>query len=579
MYSKEYDKNLRISQIHHKRKDVGIEKRIKKISLKALIVILIFGQGVVTIGDAGFAENNGYKLVWNDEFDGTTLNSNYWSPRYPDGNYQYSSKNVGVSNGNLVLTAIKDSYGTVKYGAAISLNKYNYKYGYIEIRGKVAKGVGLTTGLWLTGQYHYPPELDIMENIGRDPKALYLSRHCNTNYDSTCDGWNQFPTRPWWLYWTKRYVGNEDWSLGYHLYGLEWTPDYLRWIVDGVETYRVTTGVSKEPMWITLSLCGNNCLGTFDGPIDSTTVFPSRAYFDYVRVYQKATTSNSGVTVTSPNGGETLVRGSTKTISWNSTGNSGSYVKVELLKSGAVNNVISLSTPNDGKYDWSIPSIQTPGVDYKVKITSTSNQAYSDTSNNNFAISPISVVTPNGGDYWIRGTTKTIKWSYIGNPGANVKIELLKSGVLNKVISYSVLIGSYGSGSYSWHIPTTQTIGTDYKIRVTSTSNSKYTDISNNNFRIGSSFLTVSSPNGGESLKRGVANTITWKSGGIGSYVKIELLKGGVLNRVISSSTANDGSYSWTIPSTQVLGSDYKIRIISTSGTMSDTSNSYFKIY
>jgi peptidoglycan/xylan/chitin deacetylase (PgdA/CDA1 family) len=94
------------------------------------------------------------------------------------------------------------------------------------------------------------------------------------------------------------------------------------------------------------------------------------------------------------------------------------------------------------------------------------------------------------------------------------------------------------------------------------------------------STITVTAPNGGQSWVRGTVHSITWAStGSPGANVKIELLKGGVLNMVISSSTANDGSYSWTISSTQTVGSDYKIRITSTSITaITDSSDSNFAI-
>ncbi len=77
--------------------------------------------------------------------------------------------------------------------------------------------------------------------------------------------------------------------------------------------------------------------------------------------------------------------------------------------------------------------------------------------------------------------------------------------------------------------------------------------------------ITITSPDGEESWARGMTHAITWiKTGSPGVYVKIELLKAGVVNRVITTSTANDGNYDWTIPTTQTLGTDYKIRITST---------------
>ncbi len=98
----------------------------------------------------------------------------------------------------------------------------------------------------------------------------------------------------------------------------------------------------------------------------------------------------TGITVTSPNGGETWQAGTTQTIRWTYTGNPGSSVKIELYKGGVLNRVIVLSTPiESGSYPWTIPSTQPPGRDYTVKVTSTTESTYSDTSDNPFTISGI----------------------------------------------------------------------------------------------------------------------------------------------------------------------------------------------
>ncbi len=284
------------------------------------------------------------------------------------------------------------------------------------------------------------------------------------------------------------------------------------------------------------------------------------------------------LTVTSPNGGEQWIRGTAHTFKWTSTGKSGANVKIDLMKGGVLNKVISSSTPNNGSYSWKIPLTQNLGSDYKIRITSTSHTMVNDSSNNNFAITSgtLTVKSPNGGEKWINGTTHTLTWTSAGSPGAYVKIELLKGGVLNKVITSS----TPNNGSYSWKISSTQTLGTDYKIRITSTTYSYVTDSSNSNFAVVRGTITVVSPNGGEKWIRGTTHTITWsKAGTTGANVKIELLKNGVVNRIISSSTANDGSFSWTILSTQTLGTDYKIRITSTTYTsITDSSNNNFSI-
>jgi len=227
-----------------------------------------------------------------------------------------------------------------------------------------------------------------------------------------------------------------------------------------------------------------------------------------------------------------------------------------------------------------VPTLQ-PGT-YNVTVTT-----YSDTSNSiSFEVrSPtIMVTSPNGSESWTAGTIQKISWTYTGNPGSYVKIELLKGGTVNKTITSYTSKGSNGSGSYNWSISSTQTSGTDYKIKITSTSNSSVTDMSDNNFIIIGTGITVISPNGWETWKVGTTQTIRWTyTGSPGSYVKIELLKSGVLNRTIRSSNSigsgGSGSYNWAISPSQPAGADYKIRVTSTTNrSYTDTSDNNFTI-
>ncbi len=96
----------------------------------------------------------------------------------------------------------------------------------------------------------------------------------------------------------------------------------------------------------------------------------------------------------------------------------------------------------------------------------------------------IAVTNPNGWNVWYVGTARTIRWTYTGDTGAYVKIELYKGGVFNRTITSFTSIGSSGNGYYNWWVPMTQTPGSDYKIKVTSISNSSYTDASDYNFTI-----------------------------------------------------------------------------------------------
>lgn len=91
---------------------------------------------------------------------------------------------------------------------------------------------------------------------------------------------------------------------------------------------------------------------------------------------------------------------------------------------------------------------------------------------------PITVVSPNGGESFSKGTTKTIKWS--SSTGSNVKIDLYKAGVFKQTIVSNTL----NDGSHSWTVPSNQVVGNDYKIKITSTSNLAHSDMSNNDFKI-----------------------------------------------------------------------------------------------
>ena len=98
----------------------------------------------------------------------------------------------------------------------------------------------------------------------------------------------------------------------------------------------------------------------------------------------------SSITVTSPNGGETWKQGTSHPITWSYTGSPGSAVKIDLMKNGIfyqqVTPSTSIGSAGSGSYSWTIRTITTPGTTYKIRVTSTTNSSYNDTSNANFII-------------------------------------------------------------------------------------------------------------------------------------------------------------------------------------------------
>ncbi len=101
-----------------------------------------------------------------------------------------------------------------------------------------------------------------------------------------------------------------------------------------------------------------------------------------------------------------------------------------------------------------------------------------------FSSANITVVKPNGGEVLKQRTAATISWSFTGNPGAYVKIELLKAGIVVRTIASKTSTGRSGSGSYSWKPSAVDIPGNDYTVRITSTSSSLYSDASNAPFSI-----------------------------------------------------------------------------------------------
>ena len=73
----------------------------------------------------------------------------------------------------------------------------------------------------------------------------------------------------------------------------------------------------------------------------------------------------------------------------------------------------------------------------------------------------------------------------------------------------------------------------------------------------------VIEPTAGAALNPGQTIDIEWTTGFRGNYVRIQLWKGGKFDRNISNGTENDGSFSWTVPASQSISSDYSIKVFS----------------
>ncbi|HET9212012.1 MAG TPA: Ser-Thr-rich GPI-anchored membrane family protein, partial [Thermoanaerobaculia bacterium] len=209
-----------------------------------------------------------------------------------------------------------------------------------------------------------------------------------------------------------------------------------------------------------------------------------------------------------------------------------------------------------------IPTV-TPANSGSYSVTATVGGCTSTPASLQIAVHAPGLSAPQGGETWYKGQTYNIQWSGSGSAcDSTVKIEAYKGGVFYGTITSSTA----DSGSYSWTISASYVIGSDYKIKITGNTNSSYTSQSNSNFVVvdpPTCSFVLTAPNGGETWYKGHSYNIAWPSpgGACSANVKIEAYKGDTFYATLANSTSNRGSYSWTVPSSYVDGSDYKIKI------------------
>jgi beta-glucanase (GH16 family) len=226
-----------------------------------------------------------YQLVWSDEFNGTSVNTSNWNFETGAGGWgnnekqYYRSQNATVSNGTLVITAKKESFGGAQYTSArmTSQNKRTFTYGRMEARIKLPMGQGLWPAFWMLGSsissVGWPKcgETDIMEHINTENKVYGTIHWDNNGYAS--------------------YGGNTTTTPdSYHVYSIEWTSSSIKWFVDGVKYHEANilnsingTDEFHKPFFFILNLAVG---GNWPGQTIDNTKLPASMFVDYVRVYQ-----------------------------------------------------------------------------------------------------------------------------------------------------------------------------------------------------------------------------------------------------------------------------------------------------
>lgn len=246
-----------------------------------------------------------YTLVWSDEFNttnGSQPDASKWN--YDTGGngwgnneleyYTSRAQNAQIQNGNLVITAQQEIYtgpdGVTRNYTSARLktqNLFSQAYGRFEARIKIPKGQGIWPAFWMLGNdissagWPQCGEIDIMENIGKEPGTIHGSLHGPSTVALTSDMTSSISL-----------AAGQNFSDDFHLYAVEWEPGSVRFYVDA-NLYATFTSsqwpaggkwVFDHPFFIILNVAVG---GNWPGPPDATSTFPQTMLIDYVRVYKK----------------------------------------------------------------------------------------------------------------------------------------------------------------------------------------------------------------------------------------------------------------------------------------------------
>lgn len=259
----------------------------------------------------------GWNLVWGDEFtqaDGSSPDAAKWTydigaSGWGNNELQYytsRTNNVRIENNQLVIEARQENYMGANYTSTRlkTQGKASWAYGRMEARIKIPRGQGIWPAFWMLGtnitSVGWPScgEIDILENIGREPTIIHGTVH-GPGYS----GGNGIGG-PYSL------PGNPAFADDFHVYAVEWSTNQIKWFLDGVQYFTITPAslpggaawVFTAPQFMILNVAVG---GNWPGYPDGTTVFPQRMTVDYVRVY---TSSNAP-----PTSSGTLLNGNFET--------------------------------------------------------------------------------------------------------------------------------------------------------------------------------------------------------------------------------------------------------------------------
>ncbi len=276
---------------------------MKKLLAFSIALLLFFP---LSLNATPPGNSSGWTLVFDDEFNGPSLNTAVWDTSYAwfqsgpgspgrnlyndDAEWYVDDPSYHIiSNGVLYLKADKVTTEPGFPYTSAMIETYaaglDWMYGYFEASMQIPTGQGFWPAFWLLPcPFTWPPEIDIMETYGTTTNMM--SNHWTTDYPGIE---------------TVGVAGTEaghatysyaipTMSSAFHTYGMEWTPTAITWYIDNVQVAQTTrnvplAGYGFNGMFIIINLAVCGQAGSCPGPPNGSTVFPAYLAVDYVRVY------------------------------------------------------------------------------------------------------------------------------------------------------------------------------------------------------------------------------------------------------------------------------------------------------
>lgn len=285
----------------------------------------ITDQEDIAIGTPSDPTIEGMTLIWQDEFNGTQLDTSKWN--YEQGyylsddpnswgwgnaelqHYTDSEQNVYVQDGKLNITALNDPksfpqdpnrYALYSSGKINTKDHFSFQYGRVDFRAKLPTGNGIWPAFWMLpdedvyGPWAASGEIDIMEAKGRLPSTTSGAIHFG----------GQWPVNQY-IAGEYHFPEGQTFANDFHVYTLIWEEDNFKWYVNGKFFFKVArdqwysvaapnnpNAPFDQPFYIIMNLAIG---GHFDGgrspdPGD----IPATMQVDYVRVYKESDDDHPG---------------------------------------------------------------------------------------------------------------------------------------------------------------------------------------------------------------------------------------------------------------------------------------------